>query len=165
MITEHRTRIDAPPTAVWRALTDVTEMAAWMADASTELVVETDWTVGAQIRMRGRLHGPFENTGTVVAVEPLQRLAWTHLNSQSRLADRPEHHATIDVRLAADDDGTDVTVTIAGYADRMVGRHLDFYWGVAVEQLRRHVLGTLDRRVDTQVERTEGPPDGRRPGP
>lgn len=147
MSTEHRITIEAPPAAVWRALTDVSEMAVWMADEAVGLVVETDWIPGASIRMRGHLHGPFENTGSVVAVEPLRRLCWTHLSSLSRAADLPEHHATIDVQLAPRHDATDVAVMLTGYDAEAVGEHLDFYWGVALGQLRRHVLGTARRRT------------------
>lgn len=135
----HETAVAAAPDAVWAALTDPARMPEWMADASMGLSVETDWTVGGPIRMTGRLHGSFTNTGTVLVFDPPRSLRYTHLSSVSRLADLPEHHAVIDIAVDGRGDATVVTVTVTNSHTAAIRHHLDFYWGVALESLRRYV--------------------------
>jgi len=62
-VTQHCAVIDAPPSAVWDALTRPALMAMWMGDRETGVEVETSWVVGAPIIVRGFHHAHFVNTG------------------------------------------------------------------------------------------------------
>ncbi|HJU38449.1 MAG TPA: SRPBCC domain-containing protein [Tahibacter sp.] len=131
--------IDVPPDAVWRALTEPRQVAAWMSD--DEFALDTAWQVGGPIAFRGRLHGkiPFENTGTVLAFEPSRLLRYTHYSSLSRRAfpDTPEHRVTIEFALAPSPAGTTLTLALGNLVDDAVRGHLAFYWDVTLVVLKR----------------------------
>ncbi len=131
--------IDAPPDAVWRALTEPQQVAAWM--SGDEFALDTAWTIGGPIAFRGRLHGriPFENTGTVLAFDPPHRLGYTHYSSLSRRAfpDTPEHRVTIAFSLAPSPAGTTLALVLDNLVDDAVRGHLAFYWDVTLVVLKR----------------------------
>ena len=87
--------ISAPASAVWESMTEARLMQEWMGDPEMAVRVETDWTVGGAVVVRGFHHVPFENTGTVLAFEPGKQLAYTHLSSLSRLPDEPASYTTL----------------------------------------------------------------------
>ena len=63
--------IDAPPSEVWRALTDPDLMKQWMAEPEMRLEIFTDWKVGSPIVVKGHHNNvDFENRGTVLEFEP-----------------------------------------------------------------------------------------------
>lgn len=130
--------IDAPPSLVWRALTDPHVMPAWMSDEPLE--VETRWEIGGPIVLRGILHGRlrFENRGVVQAFEPGRRLRYTHWNTLSRrvLADVPENHAIFSFSLAPSAAGTRLVLELGNLMDAAVYGHLDFYWDVTLMELK-----------------------------
>ena len=63
--------VSAPADRVWQAMTDPRLIAEYMFGSR----VETDWQVGSPITWSGEFEGrPFEDHGTVVAVQPGQLL-------------------------------------------------------------------------------------------
>lgn len=139
--------IDAPPAAVWRALTIPAVMTTWMADAEMRLEIETDWTVGGPIAQRGFHHVAFRNTGTVLRVEPERALAYTHLSSLSRLPDTPANHTVIEFALAPVDESTALTLTLRQFPTETIARHLEFYWRGTLGILKQAVEGSGVRGV------------------
>lgn len=131
--------IDAPASAVWEHLTSAALMPVWMGDPEMAVEVETDWTVGTPVVIRGFHHLPFRNTGTVLAFDPGERLAYTHLSSLSRLPDEPASYTTFDFTLSAVADGTSLHLVASGFPTDAVFRHLRFYWGGALACLKRCV--------------------------
>jgi uncharacterized protein YndB with AHSA1/START domain len=130
--------IAAPPAKVWQALTDPTLMKRWLSE--TELEVVTDWKVGAPIVIQGPWYKTrMVNKGTVLSFEPMQRLAYTHLSSLSRLPDVSENHTTIAFELEPNDDGTTLYLHISNFADEVIYRHLAFYWNVTLVLFKKFV--------------------------
>jgi uncharacterized protein YndB with AHSA1/START domain len=70
-VIENFATIHAPPSAVWRALTDPDLMKQWMAEPVMRTEIFTDWKVGSPIIVKGHHNNVgFENKGTVLEFEP-----------------------------------------------------------------------------------------------
>src|SRR5262245_32870098 len=96
---ERTLSIAATPAVVWRALTEPALMCQWMGEPEMQIEVDTDWTVGGPLVVRGFHHVRFEGRGTVRAFEPERALEYTQLSSVSRLPDVPESHHVIGFAL------------------------------------------------------------------
>ena len=131
--------IDAPANAVWESLTHSHLMKEWMGEPEMAIEVETDWTVGGPIVVRGFHHVPFENTGAVLEFEPMARLAYTHLSSLSRLPDTPENYTTLEFTLESIGDTASIAFAATGFPSDTIFKHLQFYWSGTLEILKRHV--------------------------
>src|SRR6185312_6680830 len=76
---------------VWKALTVPALMKQWMFESEIEIV--SDWVIGRPMIIKGDMHGvAFENKGTLLKFEPLQRLKYSHLSSLSELPDSTENY-------------------------------------------------------------------------
>ena len=97
--------VDAPADAVWDALTDPAELAAWFgADA------EVDLRLGGAIRFRWP--DGSERRGLVIDLDPPRRLAFRWRELRAGAAGLAAADATVVAfTLDADDRGTRVTVT------------------------------------------------------
>jgi uncharacterized protein YndB with AHSA1/START domain len=134
--------IAAPPSAVWRALTDPALMKKWMAEPEMQIDIVTDWTVGSPVVITGRHHVRFENRGVVLRFEPGSVLEYSHLSSVSRLSDRPESYTTLSFRITpAGTHSTSLRLTISGFPTESIFRHFDFYWRTTLMILKRFVEG------------------------
>lgn len=134
-----RMQIASSPAMVWRALTDPPRAVRWMSDEPLEL--DTDWTVGSPIVLRGVLHGRlrFKNSGRIQAFEPARLLEYTHWSSLSRrvLPDVPDNHVVIRLELLATQAGTDVELTLSRLGNYAVYGHINYYWEIALAALKR----------------------------
>ncbi len=138
--------LDAPPSEVWRALTDPVLMAQWMAEPEMQLDIATDWQVGGPIVVTGRHHVRFENRGTVLRFEPYSALAYTHLSSVSRLSDVPRNRTTIEFGLTPlDSRATSLHLRISGFPTESIYRHFDFYWRVTLPLLQHFTVRLFSR--------------------
>lgn len=132
--------IAAPPSSVWRALTDPSFMKQWMAEPDVSLDIVTDWQPGSPIVMTGRHTVAFENRGTVLLFEPESVLQYTHLSSISRLPDKPESYTHIEFRLTpSGPDSTSLHLTVSNFPTESIFRHFDFYWRVTLPILQRFI--------------------------
>jgi uncharacterized protein YndB with AHSA1/START domain len=76
-VIENSATIDAPPSEVWRALTDPDLMTQWMAEPEMRLEVFTDWKVGSPIIVTGHHNNvDFENKSTVLEFEANSNLRY-----------------------------------------------------------------------------------------
>jgi uncharacterized protein YndB with AHSA1/START domain len=153
---EYSVAVEAQPNAIWRALTDPSQMARWMAEPEVQVEIDTTWKVGTPILVRGFHHLPFENRGTVLVFEPDSVLRYSHLSSLSRLPDRSENYSMIEFRLFPTETGsTLLTIRLLDFPNVPIMKHLDFYWRATLHVLKRVIeshkeplLG--DRRPTTQ---------------
>ena len=121
--------INAPLARVWTALTDPALVARYMMGAK----VETDWQVGHPITWRGEFKGkPYQDKGTIKAVEAGRRLVVTHWSPLSGLDDEPGNYHTVGYELAPAGDGTLLTLTQENLT------------GASEEQSRRNWLPVRD---------------------
>jgi len=133
--------INASPSVVWEALTRRELMAQWMGEPEMGVEIETDWTEGSRITIKGFHHARFMNTGTVLQCRPPEVLRYSHLSSLSRLPDRPENYSVFEFRLAPAGEHTSLTLTLGGFPTESIFKHLDFYWRGTLRILKQFVEG------------------------
>ena len=93
---------------VWAALTDPEKVKQYM--HGTEM--STDWKEGSPIFWRGEWKGqPYEDKGTVLAIEPMTLLSYTHWSPMGGSEDKPENYHTVTYDLAGQDGETTLTLT------------------------------------------------------
>jgi uncharacterized protein YndB with AHSA1/START domain len=131
--------IDAPPSAVWDALTNPDSIRQWMGEPEMNVEVITDWKVGQPILIMGFHHVPFQNKGTILRFDPERALQYTHLSSVSDLPDEPQSHSIIGFELASAGPRTSVTLTVESFPTEVIFKHLDFYWRATMEVLKSFV--------------------------
>jgi uncharacterized protein YndB with AHSA1/START domain len=101
--------IEAPASAVWKALTDPTLIERWFLGVKTE----TTWEQGASIVHRGEWQGrPYEDKGEIVRIEPERLLVHTHWSDLSATPDSAENYQQVEWKLRETPDGrTEVMLT------------------------------------------------------
>jgi uncharacterized protein YndB with AHSA1/START domain len=101
-------RIAAPPSRVWATLTEPDLVREYMHGTN----MATSWTVGEPITWAGEWQGKsYLDKGTVLEVDPIQHLRYTHWSPMGGSEDRPENYHTVSFDLAADGDGTRLSLT------------------------------------------------------
>ena len=129
--------IQASREEVWAALTDPEKVKQYM--HGTEM--STDWKEGSPIFWRGEWKGqPYEDKGTVLAVEPMTLLSYTHWSPMGGSEDKPENYHKVTYDLAGQDGETTLTLTQDNNpsqedANQMAERN----WGPVLEGLKEIV--------------------------
>lgn len=109
-----RTTINAPPTAIWNALTTPSALKQFFFGSD----IVTDWNVGSPIRFRGNWNGkPYEDKGTIQTFDVDRRLAFTHWSPLSKLEDKPENYHIVSFDLRPTGGGTEVVLTQTNQSD------------------------------------------------
>lgn len=81
--------IKATPAEVWNALTNPEMVKKWQ--YGSEMI--TDWKVGSEIRFKSEWEGQtFEQWGTILEVEPNQKLKYNLFAPRPDLEDKPENY-------------------------------------------------------------------------
>lgn len=100
--------VNAPPKAVWRALTDPELIRQYFMGAT----VSTDWKEGSPITFSGDYNGkPYEDKGEILAFRPQKELRYSHWSPMAGTADAPENYHVVDISLHKADAATEVTLT------------------------------------------------------
>jgi uncharacterized protein YndB with AHSA1/START domain len=133
-IAEKQITIKAPPDAVWRALTDPELVKQYMHGTN----MQTTWAVGSAITWRGEWKGqPYEDKGTVLAVEPRKLLSTTHWSPMGGSEDKPENYQTVIYELAASGHTTRLTVKQDNNASQQEADEMaEKNWGPVLEGIR-----------------------------
>ena len=128
-----RIDVEAPPERVWAALTDPKEIRQYMFGS----VVETDWEPGSAIAWKGENEGkPYEDKGSIVAVEPGRQLVVTHFSPMSGLADSPANYHTLTYNLETHGTGTRLTLNQDHNANEDEASHSRENWQAMLTQLK-----------------------------
>lgn len=133
-------QIDASVTAVWDALTRPELMKSWMADSEIQIV--TTWDVGTPIviNVEEVSHkASFTNGGVVLQFVKERVLEYSHLSSLSQLPDQDENHTIIRFTLQQDENQTLLELNLSNFASESIHKHIDFYWTVTLDVLKRFV--------------------------
>src|SRR5262245_131328 len=101
-------RINASTAEVWGALVNPAAIKQYMFGAD----VTSEWREGSAIVWKGVWQGrKYEDKGTILALEPREKLQYTHFSPLSGLPDHPDNYHTVTVELAADGNRTRLTLT------------------------------------------------------
>ncbi len=132
------TRINAPASKVWEALTNPELIKQYFFGTN----VETDWKVGSPIYYRGEWQGkPYEDKGTIIDVEPNKRLVSTHWSPLAGVPDIPENYHTVTYLLEEHDGVTDVTLLQDHNASEEEKQHSEQNWQMMLAGLKKLVEG------------------------
>lgn len=132
------TTIQAPASRVWEALTEPELIKQYLFGSE----VVTDWKVGSPIYYRGMWQGrAFEDKGTVLEVEPNQRLVSTHWSPLSGVPDVPENYHTVTYLLDEHDGNTDMTILQDHNASEEEKQHSEQNWRMVLDGLKKLVEG------------------------
>lgn len=138
------TEIQAPPSAVWNALTDPDLIRQYFLGAT----VTSDWKVGSPITFAGEWDGQkYEDKGEILALEPERRLSYSHWSPMTGQPDLPENYHVVDITLDAKGDITTVTLEQSNLtggvtdADRAAREDYEKNWATMLQGLKTTVEG------------------------
>ena len=128
--------INAPVSKLWDALTNPELIKRWMLD--TEINVTTDWQIGGPIIFRGSLQWiNFENKGTILQFEPEKAFQYNYWSTLSGLPDVPSNYTVVGFVVSPAENETTLTLTLSNFPNQVIYKHLDFYWTVTLDVLKR----------------------------
>ncbi|KIS27321.1 ATPase [Arthrobacter sp. SPG23] len=100
--------VEAPRSRVWQALTDPEIVRQYFLGTN----VTTTWREGEPVTFAGEWKGKrYEDKGIVLVNRHEELLRITHYSPLTGLPDEPENYHTVEYRLEAKPDGTQVTIT------------------------------------------------------
>ena len=136
LVATAETEIDAPPSRVWRALTDPDLIEQYMFGAR----VVTDWQPGSSIVWKGEYEGKaYEDKGEVLEVVPERRLRMTHFSPLSGADDVPENYHTLTVELEAENGTTHVSLSQDNNKSEEAAEHSRANWDKMLSGLKEVV--------------------------
>ncbi|TWD79030.1 uncharacterized protein YndB with AHSA1/START domain [Kribbella amoyensis] len=125
--------VQAPPARVWAVLTDPDQIRRFMFGAE----VRTDWQVGSPIVWAGDYEGrAYEDKGEILAFEPERLLKVTHYSPLSGQPDVPENYHTLTYELAAQGDGTRLSLSQDNNASEEEAAHSRGMWEQMVKNVK-----------------------------
>ena len=124
--------IPAPADKVWEALTNPALIRQYF--FGTEAV--SKWKVGSPIIFRGVWEGkPYEDKGTILALEKGKLLKYNYWSSFSGTEDVPANYANIIYSLTPDKGGTVLTITQDNCKSAEARDHSAKNWGMILDNL------------------------------
>jgi uncharacterized protein YndB with AHSA1/START domain len=119
------TDVQAPPSRVWKALTDPDEIEKYMFGSH----VVTDWKPGGSIVWKGEYEGKaYEDKGEILEVVPERRLKMTHFSSLSGMDDVPENYHTLTYELEGQNGTTHVSLSQDNNSSPEAAEHSRANW-------------------------------------
>ena len=91
LVIRKQVEIDAPVSAVWKALTENEFIPQYMFNC----IAETDWKPGSPLLWKGAADGKLYVKGHVVAADAPQRLVYTVIDPNSTMPDIPANYLTM----------------------------------------------------------------------
>ncbi len=134
IVAQASTTINATPAKVWNALTNPEVIKQYM--FGTNII--SDWKEGSPIRWKGEWQGkPYEDKGTILALEKERLVQYTHFSPLSGLADVPENYHTITVELAGEGSKTRVSLAQDNNDTEQDREHSEQNWQMMLESLKK----------------------------
>jgi len=124
--------VPAPADKVWEALTNPALIKQYF--FGTDAV--SKWKVGSPIIFRGVWEGkPYEDKGTILALEKGKLLKYNYWSSFSGTEDVPANYANIIYSLTPDKNGTVLTITQDNCKSAEARDHSAQNWGMILDNL------------------------------
>jgi uncharacterized protein YndB with AHSA1/START domain len=131
--------INAPADRVWDALVNPVAIRKYMFDTT----VKTDWKKGSPITWSGEWKGKsYEDKGTILDIEPEQRLSYSHFSPLTGEPDVPESYHNVTVTLTRRSGTTHLELTQDNNKNAEEQQHAADNW--------RQMLGALRDFVEKQ---------------
>jgi len=125
--------VEATAEQVWNALTSPELVSQYMFGAE----VVSDWQVGGPLVYRGEWEGaPFEDKGTILAIEPARLLRATYFSPSSGLPDVPENYSTVTYELAEAGGRIRLAVSQDGNASAEAAATAEGNWAMTLAGLK-----------------------------
>lgn len=120
---------------VWEALTTPEIISQYMFGAT----VVSDWRVGSSIIYKGEWDGtPYEDKGTILAIEPNKCLQATYYSAMSGLEDTPENYNTVTYELFSEEEGkTRLVVTQTNNPSQAAADQVEENWGTTLDTIKQ----------------------------
>jgi uncharacterized protein YndB with AHSA1/START domain len=142
--------IHANASLVWSFLCQESKMKLWMADESMDLEIESTWNKGSDICISGHHNGVFVNKGQIIDIQINRLLHYTHLSSVSHLENIDINMTHLIFELFQNDFNTKLVLTINGFANESIFKHMQFYWRTSMQLLKKSIESV--KIIDKQLE-------------
>jgi uncharacterized protein YndB with AHSA1/START domain len=127
------TVVEAPKEEVWEALTDPDLISRYMFGAE----VSTDWEVGSPIAWKGEWDGrSYQDKGTILELNPLRLLRYSHFSPLSGMADSPENYHIVTIEIAGDGSTTTVHLSQDNNETTEAREHSAANWQTMLDGLK-----------------------------
>ena len=128
--------IKASKAEVWDALVNPEKIKHYLFGTETK----SDWKVGSPIVFSGVWGDkPYEDKGTIVAIEPEKTLTYTYWSNLSGTPDVPENYANVGYHLEEQGDETLLTITQDGFKTQEAVERSEGDWGSVLNGLKELV--------------------------
>ena len=128
--------IDAPVTAIWKALTDPGMIKQFFFGVETT----GDWKEGNTIFYKGEWQGKkYEGKGKVLQVEDQKILRHSYWSNMSGLPDLPENYHIITYGLSAENGHTTLNLKEENLTDEVMKERSDKLWDTVFDNLKKLV--------------------------
>ena len=128
------TTVRAPPERVWRALTEPEQIKRYMFGAE----VSSSWKAGSPITWKGEWKGkPYQDKGTILEIEPSERLRYSHYSPLTGQPDTPENYHRVTIELSGSQDATTVTLSQDNNPTDEARAHSEKNWSTMLDGLKK----------------------------
>jgi uncharacterized protein YndB with AHSA1/START domain len=128
--------INAPPSAVWEALTNPDTWSQWSSPHQTSTVT-SDYQLGSPITFTGTWdRRKYLDKGVILALDPEKHFSYNMWSKLSRLPDEPENYTLVDFTLTPTPSGTTLTLTHSNFQNYAIYGHANFYWATALHRIK-----------------------------
>ena len=128
--------INAPAAQVWDAFVNPDTIKQYMFGAQAT----SDWKEGSPISWKGEYEGKkYEDKGVIQKLQPDQLLQYTHYSPLTGKPDTPENYHTVTIELAAQHDGTHVTLSQDNNPDEESRQHTAKFWQDMLDRVKEIV--------------------------
>lgn len=129
--------INAPAAKVWEALVDPSMVKQYL--FGTEMSVSA-WEVGGQIRYKGSWEGKsYEDKGEILQIIAQQKLVTNYWSSMGGTEDKPENYMKVSYDLAAEGNGTKLTITQENAPTQDSAEHSGENWKMVLDKMKEIV--------------------------
>ena len=131
--------IKAPASKVWRALVEPEQIKKYLFGTDTKC----DWRVGSPITFSGVWEGkPYEDKGTILAIEPHKLLKYNYWSGFSGQKDIPENYQVITYEINEANGKTTFTLTQENSPSEEARDHSANNWNLVLNSLKEMVEGS-----------------------
>jgi uncharacterized protein YndB with AHSA1/START domain len=134
LIAEAEIEVESTIEEVWDALVNPSKIKKYMFGTD----VESDWKEGSKITWKGEWEGKkYEDKGEILAIEPRERLQYSHFSPLTGEPDIPGNYHTVTIELSEDDDEVIVRLTQDNNKTEKGKEHSEKNWSMMLEQLKK----------------------------